>query len=172
MTSTWFRLWPVLFLVLAAGQVQAGELKPYKGKAEPAPLRLKDLSGRVHTLAQHKGEVVLVNFWATWCPPCRIEMPSMWRLKNRFRDRPFTVVAVDMGDSLESVNTFLPDAMKRDFVVLMDEDGEALKAWKVFAFPTSYLLDRQGRIRYALYGALEWDEPEVVEVVEKLLSEK
>ena len=93
----------------------------------------------------------------------------MWRLKQKFKGRPFVVIAVDMGEEEASVNAFLPDKMKQDFVVMMDKDGAALKQWKVFAFPTSYIIDANGRIRYALYGALEWDEASVVEKINKLL---
>ncbi len=79
------------------------------------------------------------------------------------------VLAVDMGEEEVVVNTFLPEKMKTDFVVLMDKDGVALGDWKVFAFPTSYIIDANGKIRYALYGALEWDKPSVVETIRRLL---
>ncbi|MFV1993585.1 MAG: TlpA disulfide reductase family protein, partial [Acidiferrobacterales bacterium] len=150
----------------------AGDLKPYKGESKPPPLSLPDLSGTIQTLDSFKGKVVLINFWATWCPPCRIEMPSMWRLKNKFRDKPFEVIAVDMGEEKITITTFMPDKMERDFVVLMDMKGKALKDWKIFAFPTSFLIDKKGKIRYALYGAFEWDGPEPVKVVQMLLNEE
>lgn len=160
----------LLFVALvAAAPSQAGALRPYTGVATPPPLVLKDLQGKVRDLREFKGQVVLVNFWATWCPPCRIEMPSMWRLKQKFKGRPFVVLAVDMGEEEVVVNTFLPEKMKRDFIVLMDKDGVALRDWKVFAFPTSYIIDAKGKIRYALYGALEWDKPSVVEIIRRLL---
>jgi len=161
----------VLFIatLLIAGTVFAGTLKPYASKGPTPPLALKDLQGKVRDLRDFRGQVVLVNFWATWCPPCRVEMPSMWRLKQKFNDKPFVVLAVDMGEEEAAVNTFLPEKMKRDFVVLMDKDGEALRNWKVFAFPTSYIVDTKGKIRYALYGALEWDDASVVKIIYKLL---
>lgn len=148
---------------------EAGTLKPYTGKEAPPPLLLKDLQGKKHDLNDFRGQVVLINFWATWCPPCRVEMPSMWRLKQKLKGKPFVILAVDMGEEEASVNAFLPDKMKKDFIVLMDKDGEALRTWKVFAFPTSYIIDTKGNIRYALYGALEWDEASVVEKIRKLL---
>ncbi len=160
----------LLFIALvAAGTSHAGALRPYTGVATPPPLVLKDLHGKVRDLNDFKGQVVLVNFWATWCPPCRIEMPSMWRLKQKLKGSPFVVLAVDMGEERVVVNTFLPEKMKTDFVVLMDKDGVALRDWKVFAFPTSYIIDANGKIRYALYGALEWDKPSVVETIRGLL---
>lgn len=148
---------------------QAGVLKSYEAKGPTPPLVLMDLQGIEHDLNQYKGQVVLVNFWATWCPPCRIEMPSMWRLKQKLKDKPFVILAVDMGEPEAYVNAFLPDKMKRDFVVLMDKDGVALRSWNVIAFPTTYIIDTDGKIRYALFGSLEWDDARVVEVIRKLL---
>ena len=162
----------LFFIILPGPNLWAGELKPYKGEPDPPPLSLPDLSGTIRTLDSFKGKVVLLNFWATWCPPCRIEMPSMWRLKNKFRNKPFEVLAVDMGEEKKIVTTFMPDKMERDFVVLLDLEGKVLKEWKIFAFPTSFLIDKKGKIRYALYGALEWDGPEQIKVVEMLLNEK
>lgn len=160
----------VLFVaLLTVTTSQAGSLRPYTGKATPPPLVLKDLQGKVRDLNDFKGQVVLVNFWAAWCPPCRYEMPSMWRLKQNLKGESFVILAVDMGESEQVVKTFLTDEMQRDFVVLMDKDGVALKAWKVFAFPTSYIIDTKGKIRYALYGALEWDQASVVEKIRGLL---
>lgn len=162
----------LFFIILPGSNLWAGDLKPYKGESKPPPLSLPDLSGTIRTLDSFKGKVVLINFWATWCPPCRIEMPSMWRLKNKFRDKPFEVLAVDMGEEKVTITTFMPDKMERDFVVLMDMEGKALKDWKIFAFPTSFLIGKKGKIRYALYGGFEWDGPEPVKVVQMLLNEE
>lgn len=163
---------PLLAGLLFSMQLDARSLSPYVGDPEPASLELKDLDGKRRSLDEFKGQVVLVNFWATWCPPCRAEMPSMWRLQNGFRDKPFRILAVNMGESDIEVNTFLPDKMKRDFIILMDRDGSALKRWKVYAFPTTYVIDRQGKIRFGLFGATEWDSAENRQVIEKLLTEK
>ncbi len=160
----------LLFIaLLTVTTLQAGSLRPYTGKPTPPPLVLNDLQGKVRDLNDFKGQVVLVNFWAAWCPPCRYEMPSMWRLKHKLKGERFVILAVDMAESEQVVKAFLTDEMQRDFVVLMDKDGKALRAWKVFAFPTSYIIDTKGKIRYALYGALEWDEASVVEIIRGLL---
>jgi len=158
-------------MALMAASAQAREPAPYEGDPQPAELKLKDLNGKTHDLADYKGKVVLLNFWATWCPPCREEMPSMWHLQNEFRGQPFQIIAVNMGETDVEVNTFLPDKMKRDFVVLMDRDGETLKRWKVFAFPTSFVIDKQGKIRFGLFGATEWDSWDNKQLIKKLLAE-
>ena len=157
----------ILSGLMLLSPVHARELQVYKGGATP-PLVLKDLNGKTHDLKQYRGKVVLINFWATWCPPCRAEMPSMQRLKNKMAGKPFVILAVDMGETEAEVKAFLPQ-VKTDFNVLMDKDGRALKAWKVFAFPTSYLVDAQGKIRYGLYGASEWDAADKVEKITQLL---
>jgi len=143
-------------------------LQPYKGNPLPPPLQLLDLDGRTQDLAQLRGRVVLVNFWASWCPPCVREMPSMQRLKEKLADRPFTILAVNMAEPDKDVRVFL-SKMNVDFPVPMDRDGAVLKSWKVFVFPTSFVLDAKGNIRLGVFGEVEWDSPEVMEKVVGLL---
>jgi thiol-disulfide isomerase/thioredoxin len=143
-------------------------LQPYTGNPLPPPLQWFDLDGRTQDLAQLRGRVVLVNFWASWCPPCVREMPSMQRLKEKLANRPFTILAVNMAESDKDVRAFLAK-MKVDFAVPMDRDGTVLKSWKVFVFPTSFVLDTQGNIRLGVFGEVEWDSPEVMEKLVSLL---
>jgi thiol-disulfide isomerase/thioredoxin len=112
---------------------------------------------------------VLVNFWASWCPPCVHELPSLQRLKNRLSGRPFTILAVNMAEERKTVRAFLRDKMHTDFTVLLDADGDMLKRWKVFVFPTSFVIGPDGKIRYGAYGELSWDEEPTMEIIESLL---
>lgn len=157
----------LLSTVLLMGSAYGRELSPYPGGATP-PLALKDLSGKLHKLENYRGKVVLINFWATWCPPCRAEMPSMQRLKEAMAGKPFVILAVDMGETEQDVKAFLEE-VKVDFPILMDKDGKALNAWKVFAFPTSYVLDTKGKIRYGLHGSTEWDGSDAMGKIKALL---
>ena len=145
-------------------------LADYHGDPQPPPLRLATLQGKFIDLAELKGQVVLVNFWATWCPPCVHEMPSMQRLADYFTGKPFTILGVNMAEDNAIVSAFIQQRVHVTFPIVLDRDGQALKAWRVFAFPTSYVLDKHGRIRYALFGGLDWDTAEVKHKLTQLLA--
>ncbi|MDP1897144.1 MAG: TlpA disulfide reductase family protein [Sulfurimicrobium sp.] len=134
-----------LFFLASA---QASELKPWKGGATP-PLALQDLKGKTHKLEDYRGKVVMVQFWATWCPPCLKEMPAMQRLDQKMAGKPFVILAVNMGETGKDVSDFV-NKMKINFNVLMDEEGNGVGAWKVFVAPSTFLVDPQGNIRYTL----------------------
>jgi len=129
-------------------------------------LQAQDLAGATKTLADYRGKVVLLNFWASWCPPCLREMPSMERLRAKMAGRPLAIVALDSNETREEVNAYLAK-MKLGFPILLDPDGGNTKRWKVYALPTTFLLDASGRIRYVLTGPTEWDEGEALEKIEK-----
>jgi thiol-disulfide isomerase/thioredoxin len=165
----------LLAIVVLSTNAMAGELKPYKGRPLP-DFELVDLNGKKHSIAGYKGKVLLVNFWATWCPPCVKEMPSMQRLQDKMAGKPFETLAVNMGEGKEEITSFLQKhpVMKENpltFPILLDSDSAILKSWKIFAFPTTFLINKNGEIKYGLFGGLEWDGPEAVEIVETLVAE-
>jgi len=153
----------------AAAPCRAGELRTLEPGPAPA-LELPDLGGTTRSLADWRGQVVLVNFWATWCPPCLEEMPSLQRLAGRLRGQPFAVVAVNVAE-MERRVAHRAQQMGLDFPVLLDADGAAFKAWGGKGLPTTVLIDRDGRMRYLGLGPLEWDGVEAATAVEGLLSE-
>ena len=114
--------------------------------------------------------MVLLNFWATWCPPCLIEMPSMQRLKQALVDTPSSILAVNAKESKGKAWRF-QRMLDVDFTVLLDKTGQAGEDWNIAVYPTSYLIDPSGHIRYVAYGALEWDSKAVMAVI-KALSEE
>lgn len=129
---------------------------------------LKDLNGRTVSLASLRGKVILLNFWATWCPPCKAEMPSMNRLYNEIKAKGFEVIAVSTDNALSPVKEFLAKN-RLDFTVLLDEKKTVSRAYKVFSMPTTFLIDRNGFIVEKYYGEYEWTEPEVRSRIDKLL---
>jgi len=143
----------------------AAELKPYEG-ATPA-LKLNSLQGSAVDLEQFKGKLVMVQFWATYCTPCRVEMPSMNRLQTKLGEN-FVILAVDMGEGVDEVQQFV-DEVKPEFTILMDEDGSALAEWKVFAAPATFIVDPAGKIQYTMFGATEWDSEEMVDQLKSLM---
>jgi thiol-disulfide isomerase/thioredoxin len=164
------RLIAVFLSLCLFGPALAGDLKDLPAKPA-APLALPALSGGKLDLEKLRGKVVLVNFWATWCPPCRKEMPSMMRLAQHFAGRPFAIVGVNAGDSADDIRAFM-QKVPVTFPIALDESGAALNPWQVFAFPTSYVLDKKGRVRMGLFGSIDWDTPETKARIEALLDEK
>jgi thiol-disulfide isomerase/thioredoxin len=147
-------------------------LQPYQGVTEPPPLRLPAMDGTTIDLKQFNNQVVLVNFWATWCPPCVHEMPSMQRLSEKLTGDPFVILGVNIAEDQAIVENFLQTKINVDFPILMDNAGIALRQWNVMAFPTSFVIDKQGKIRYALFGSIDWDTAEIINKIETLIKEK
>ncbi len=145
---------------------------PNAERMEAPAYRLKTLDGQNRTLRQDRGKVVLVNFWATWCPPCLREMPAMQRLYEKFRGRGFEVVAVsvDQGNS-EAVRKFVNN-LKLSFPIVLDPDQVTKQAYRVRALPTTFLIDRLGRVVALGMGAREWDGEAAFGLIEHLLGEK
>ncbi|MFQ5644433.1 MAG: TlpA disulfide reductase family protein [Thiogranum sp.] len=159
----------LLFTVGAwTGPGSATELHAFPQPVVPPPLAAPDLAGSSHSLDGLRGKVVLVNFWASWCRPCLAEMPSMQRLFRLMKGRPFALLAVNVEESKATVWRFRK-LLQPGFPTLLDTDGEVAREWRVTIYPTSYLIDPEGRIRYVARGALEWDEPEIIRSIETLM---
>jgi thiol-disulfide isomerase/thioredoxin len=159
---------PVAALLLAAwvDLASASTLVKWAGGKTPA-LKLADADGRERSLAEWRGKTVVVNFWATWCEPCREEMPSLERLKARLSGKAFDVLAVNVGESPERVARFTRE-VPVTFPIVYDKDSAMAKTWKVRGYPTSYVLGPDGRIRYYFVGELDWASDEVVRAIEAL----
>jgi thiol-disulfide isomerase/thioredoxin len=145
----------------------AESLQPYPDNIKAPDLALLDMQDNEHRLEDYLGRVVVLNFWATWCPPCVEEIPSLNRLQQAFPDDDLVVLSVDIGEQMEEVETFL-QRVPADFPVLLNPGGSTVKQWKIIAFPTTFIIDKQGIIKLAYFGGLEWDKPSVVKQLQKL----
>ena len=122
---------------------------------------LPDRSGIIHRLSDYKGRVVIINFWSTWCIPCRKEMPALERAWQRLKPSGAILLAIAMQDELESIEHFLKNSPV-SFPVLLDSDGEIAKQWRVIGIPVTYILDTTGRIVYRATGIREWDSDVII----------
>ena len=157
----------LLFTLLVSCDALSMEtLKPYTGDELPA-FELTDLDGETHRLADYRGKVLLVNFWATWCAPCIREMPSMQRLKVHLQGKPFALLAINMGEREEALMPFL-QGIGVDLDILLDVNGSVGRNWGVFAYPSSFLLDNEGQVTHVRYGEAEWDDPGIVSLIESM----
>ncbi len=140
---------------------------------QPAPaFTLPDINEKKVSLSDFKGKVVLLNFWATWCGPCRAEMPSLNRLYAAFKNDGFVALAVSIDPSEKPVKSFVSEKGLA-FPVLMDPEKEAyFDLYAVFALPTSYLIDRNGIIVEKIMGDREWDSPDMKNRISSLLKRK
>lgn len=150
--------------------IEASSLRGFKERVPSVDFSLPALDGGEVSLSDHRGSVVILNFWATWCPPCREELPSMVRLQNELRDEPFTILAVSVREQPETVLSFLEET-GFELPVLLDESGNTGVEYGVRGIPTSYVVDTGGRVLAMLVGAREWDDPEVVALMRHLAEE-
>jgi len=137
---------------------------------DPIEFELRDLQGKSVKLSSLKGKVVFLNFWATGCGPCRTEMPSMQRLYERFKDQGLEILAVDLQEDGDRVQSFVKE-LGLTFTVLLDTSGTVGAQYAARAIPTTYLLDRKGFVFARMVGSREWDTPEMLELVSRILKD-
>ena len=131
----------------------------------------ENLRGGNTGLVDYKGKVVLLNFWATWCMPCREEMPGMETLWKKYKEQGLVIAAVSVDEgSRGRIETF-SKILDLSFPILLDPESKVSDLYKVSDMPTSFLIDRNGKIISHIVGTEEWTSPEAIELVEKLLSQ-
>lgn len=140
------------------------------GDRAPAFRALEAATGKPVSLEDYRGKVLLVNVWATWCLPCRVEMPSLQRLHRRFDGTDFRIVAVSVDkDDVKVVNDFVQE-LGLTFDVLHDREGAIERLYRTTGVPESFVLDRHGRIVKKVIGAAEWDSPVNETLITRLLD--
>ncbi|MFQ5644852.1 MAG: redoxin domain-containing protein [Thiogranum sp.] len=134
----------------------------------PAPdFTLRDMDGVEHTLSGYRGKVVILNFWASWCPPCREEMPSMQRAWEEFRTEDVVMLAVNVGEDEDSIFEFTA-SYPVEFPLLLDSDSAVIGSWPVRGLPTTFIIDPQGRIVYRAIGGRDWSATGIMKKVRAL----
>ena len=156
----------------AAWPVQAAAAhtaRPWPAGKPTPEFALTDLEGKVWTLAALRGKPVLLNFWASWCEPCRTEMPSLERLATRHERAGLTVLAVNYREALPAIQRFL-GVQPVSLPILLDREGDAAAAWTPRVFPTTVLIDRRGTPRQQVLGGLDWLGADAAALVLPLLG--
>jgi len=150
-----------------AARLEALGFTVFKQPVSIKDFKLSPLNGGVSNLASLKGKIVLLNFWATWCPPCRAEMPSIQKLWEKTKDRAFTVAAVSSGEAGAEVSGFL-SKNGFSYPVYLDQSGEVGSAFGVRSIPTTYIIDKQGRVIAGTVGGLAYDSAAVLALFAEL----
>ena len=177
--STWF----VIILLFVVGSVylylKKDLLFPPKDEHDfPNPilkigalapnLILKDIEGKIVNLKEYRGKVVLINFWASWCPPCLEEMPALAAIYQKLRSKGFEILAISLDDKIQNAIDFVKKE-KLPFKVFMDPEGKSAQEYLVYGLPYTVLLDREGKVLFKIFGGHEWDRGKELERIQSLL---
>jgi len=155
---------------LSSTQTQHADRNSVRVGDEAPNFHLRDLQGRTMSLSQFRGKVVLLNFWATWCGPCRIEMPAMERLYQTISRKEFEILAVSTDPQGAAVTRPFQHEMGFTFPILHDPDMRTGLMYGARTLPLSFMVDRQGVVRKKIFGARDWDSPEARELIRMLLK--
>ena len=136
---------------------------------DPVRINLKDMNGNNISLSDFKGKIVFLNFWTTWCPTCRIEMPSMEKLHQKLKNKNFAMVTINLQESASQVKAFFKE-FKLTFTALLDSTGEVGASFGIRAIPTTYIIDKTGRIIGLVSGPREWDSKAAIALFENLID--
>jgi thiol-disulfide isomerase/thioredoxin len=145
-------------------------LKVFKGNPTPSPITLADINGKSYNITDYKNRVTVVNFWATWCTPCIKEIPSLNNLRQSMQGKAFELISINYAEKAETIKEFM-QMVDVKFPVLLDEQGLESAKWKVIAFPSTFVIGRDGLIRYGVNAGIEWDTPEVLNAINQMLQD-
>ncbi len=147
-------------------------LTPMAKTIPASDFELLNMDEETKKLSDYRGKVILLNFWATWCPPCVREMPSMERLQQQFSADDFKIIAVNQMEEIDQVFAFTGQLeIDLTFEILFDSQSTVSQAYAVRGLPTTYLIDKQGNIRYRAVGGRDFNHPEVIKVINSLIKE-
>lgn len=165
---------PYIFNDRARGEshfIESLSLIRIEEKIEAQNFALMDLSGNEVSLKDFRGKVVFLNFWTTWCPACKVEMPSMEKLYREFKSKDFIILAVDMQEDSETARKF-KTKFDLSFPILLDTDGVVASYYGVNAIPVTYFIDRAGYLYAAAIGARDWASEDAFQLIKHLLDQE
>lgn len=148
---------------------KAGFETPVQGDLPSIEFSLFNLEGIKKSLSDYKGKVVFLNFWATWCGPCRSEMPAMENVYKDLKDDGFVILAVDLNEDRNTVQAFVDD-LGLTFPILLDQTGEVGGAYEARSIPTTYLIGRDGNILGRAIGVRPWEEDSYISLLQEILK--
>ena len=157
----------IFHVLLVTSANVCAESEPLHIVADKPPavdFTLKDLDGKVHRLSSYRGRVVIVNFWATWCPPCRFELPSMDKAYEILLQQGVVMLAINVGEDADTIFSFTAD-YPVSFPLLLDKDATVIKQYPVVGLPTSYIINPQGQMVYRVIGTREWTDPNLIKTI-------
>lgn len=157
-----------LYTISSAVPPSPWEIEGLIGKKAP-DFTLRDINNRPFNLSSLRGKVVILNFWATWCPPCRAEMPPLNNLYREMRNKGLEVVAISTDRSSSVIKDYI-SKNPIDFTVLIDTDNKVSRQFKVFSIPTTFLIDRNGIIIERYLGEENWTSPEIKKKIKEVLG--
>jgi peroxiredoxin len=161
----------LILLLCSSLLIVSCEQRPVAAVGNPAPdFDTLDLKGEVWSLSKLRGKVVFLNFWATWCPPCREEMPAMQRLYTKLPKDKFEMIALYNRDEKTAVRNFV-SKLGLTFPILSDEYNFAGTKYGLTGLPETFIIDKQGVIREKIIGPVEWDSQEIVDMLTKYINE-
>jgi len=138
--------------------------------AEAIDFTLPDLEGKEHTLSSMRGNVIFLNVWATWCGPCKEEMPSMQFLHEKFKGKPFKIVAVSIDKDTDDVVKKFADDLNLTFLILHDRKGRIKDTYKTTGVPESFIIDQNGIVAEKIWGPRDWSDPKNLFTIKSLLA--
>jgi peroxiredoxin len=168
----------LILLVSFSFTAQGGEddlfskmrINPIKGNKKAPDFSLKDLNGKKFEMKQFKGKVIFLNFWATWCGPCKEEMPGLEVLHRQFKEKNFVLLTISVDyEGMKPVREFI-DKHQYTFPVLLDPKSETLDPFEVKGIPTTFLVDKNGRMIGKAIGSRDWKSPEVMSLLNLLIE--
>lgn len=164
-----FAMWFITTAVTAAERDKAQTLTPLDVPFAAPDFALKGEDDKTYRLADYRGKVVVLNFWATWCPPCRYEMPSMERAHQKTIGEDIAILAVNVGEDETTVFAFTGQ-YPVSFPLPLDRDGSVIAKYPVIGLPTTFIIDPRGNVTHRAIGGREWDDDRLLGQLRKLLK--